>query len=316
MTIGLFQCYHCVVKAKANFKWLFKAWTPKGVYVASLFDLLTDIVGSTVFAAGIVCFAEKADFAPGGVTGIALIIRHYFPATPIGLCSLALNIPIVLFTYKTLGGWRYFVKALRTSLIFTLIVDLVFPYVPVYEGNPLLAAVFSGALVGLGLAIIYMRGSCTAGIDFVIFAIKKKRPHMSVGSVTLILDGLIILSGWLVFGNIEAVLKGLLMTFVATFVEDKVMYGAGARKLTVIISESGQEIAGGIAEHFERGSTLIKGIGTYSGNNKDILLCACDKNQSATVHRLVHKIDPHALVMQSTLDEVRGEGFKELGLED
>lgn len=300
------------MKNAVLYKRLTKPWCPGGVEVGSLLDLLADILGSTLFAAGIVCFAENAKFAPGGIAGIVLIIRHYFPGVPIGICTMLLNIPIMLLTYKALGGWRFFIKAIRTNIVLTLITDLVFPHIPAYTGDPLLAALFGGLLAGVGLSFIYMRGSCTGGTDFVIFAVRKKRPHMSVGMISMFADAFILLSGWVVFGNIDAVLKGLIMTLTFSFAADKLLYGAGSRKLTVIISEHGRMIAGRISEHFDRGSTLIKGIGTFSGNEKDVLLCACDKSQSATIHRLVHEIDSHALVMQATLDEVRGEGFKDL----
>lgn len=300
------------MKNTAFYKGISKVWAPGGVEIGSLLDLLADIVGSALFAAGLVCFAENAQFAPGGITGIALIIRHYFPIVPLGLCAMLLNIPLILLTYKTLGGWRYFVKALRSSIVLTLIMDLVFPHLPTYTGEPILAALFGGLLAGIGLSFIYMRGSCVGGSDYIIFAVKKKRPHLSFGAVSMAADLVIILSGWLVFGNIDAVLKGLVMTIAFSFAANKLLYGAGSKKLTVIISEHGKEIAAKISTHFERGSTLIKGMGAYSGSEKDVLLCACDKSQSATVHRLVYTIDSHALIMQATLDEVRGEGFKEL----
>ncbi|NLC89654.1 MAG: YitT family protein, partial [Clostridiaceae bacterium] len=146
-------------------------------------DLIYDIVGSIFFGIGIYNFVSAADFAPGGVTGLAIIMNHYTDL-PIGLATFLINIPIIAISFTTLGK-KFLGRTFMTVLANTLIIDLVCPLLPVYRGERLLAAIFAGALVGIGLAIIYHNGSSTGGSDLIIMSIRRKRPHMSLGQLTL-----------------------------------------------------------------------------------------------------------------------------------
>ncbi|MDO4326169.1 MAG: YitT family protein [bacterium] len=274
-----------------------------------LTDIACDIAGSILYAISICTFAKYADFAPGGISGLALIIYHLC-GFPIGLTSLLCNIPLILISYRTLGK-QFLLKSARTMLISTFFIDLVFPHVPPYEGDPFLAALYSGALLGAGLALIYMRGSSTGGTDFLTLTVKAKRPHLSMGIVTMTIDLVIILLGWPVFGKIDSVLYGLAAAFVASTAMDKIMYGMGAGKLAIIITTHGAEIAETIAAICGRGSTSIPAIGTYTKLAREVLLCACSKAQAYKVRSAAHMIDPDAFVMIVETSEVFGEGFLE-----
>ncbi|MEG1365909.1 MAG: YitT family protein [Oscillospiraceae bacterium] len=270
-------------------------------------DTAYDIVGSILFAIGIYVFAKSANFAPGGVSGLALIFNHLYNV-PIGTMSLLLNIPIVLISFKLLGK-KFFIKSLRTMLISTLFLDVVFPLFPVYKGDSFLAAIFSGVFVGAGLAIIYMRGSSTGGADFLIISIKKLVPHLSIGQITLVTDVVIIALGGLVFRNIDALLYGAISTFATSAIIDNIMYGAGSGKLAIIITTDGMTTATRISEETERGSTLVRAIGPYSGTERHLLLCACSKSEIIKVRNAAHSVDPTAFVMITEASEVFGEGF-------
>ena len=125
------------------------------------------------------------------------------------------------------------------------------------------------------MALLYMRGSSSGGADFLTMSVKALRPHMSLGAVTMIIDLIIILLGWPVFGNIDSVLYGVVATGVTSIVIDKIMYGLGAGKLIIIITNHGQAVADHIAQAIDRGSTLIRAVGTYTGRDRQVLLCAC-----------------------------------------
>lgn len=275
-------------------------------------DLLHDIIGSILYAAGIYTFAATANFAPGGITGIAMIINHYVPFLRIGLLSLIINVPVAIICYRLLGR-VFFFKSVKSMLISALFLDLVFPLFPQYDGanNPLLAALFAGALSGAGLALIYMPGSSTGGTDFIIMSIRKKKPHLSIGTISMIVDGTVILLGGVVFGNINAVLYGVLMTIVSTTVIDKVMYGTGTRRMLLVISDKAEEIAKAIMEETERGATLADVRGAYTGQQHQMMICVCSKVEVFTSRRIINRIDPGAIVMLTTVDEAYGEGFME-----
>ena len=273
-----------------------------------MLDLVYDVVGSLIFGLGLYTFAREGGFATGGFSGLGLMLNH-LTGLPIGMLTLLLNIPLIILSYRTLGRF-FLLKTLKTMIIQTLILDLVMPLFPTYRGNPLIAALFTGVLMGAGLGIIYMRGSSTGGSDFLILSLHKVLPHLSVGQFSLMIDFVILILGALVYGNIDAALYGLISTFACSQVMDRVLYGAGSGKMAIIITDHGMETAQAISDEIERGSTLIKAIGTYSDDGRDMLLCACSKNQIFKVRAAAHKVDERAMVMITEVDEVYGEGFK------
>lgn len=282
----------------------FQTWNWKEVGV----DTLYDIVGSILFALGFYTFAENGGFAPGGITGIALVVRH-FTGAPLGTLSLLMNVPIILLCYRTLGR-GFFIKSLRTMLISTFFLDVVFARFPTYEGSQLLSAVFTGVCAGAGLGIIYMRGSSTGGADFIVAAVKKKHPHMSFGQITLFSDGCVILLGALAFRSIDAVLYGLIAVFASTIVMDKIIYGAGSGKLVIAVTDHGQQAAKEISDAVDRGSTLAPATGAFTGAAKQMVYCACSNNEVFPVRHAITRADPRAIIMVCEASEVFGEGFK------
>lgn len=272
-------------------------------------DTFYDIIGSILYAAGIYTFALSANFAPGGISGLSIIINH-FTKIPIGTCSLLLNIPIIIISYKVLGKW-FLVKSLKTMVISAFFMDMVFPLFPIYSGNPLLAAVFAGVLSGAGLALIYMRNSSTGGTDFLILSVRKKAPHLSIGQITIAIDGCVILLGGVVFGTIDAVLLGIIMTIATSTIIDKIMSGFEAGKMAMVITNHGKEIADVIGREVGRGVTIMNVTGAFSGESRQMLMCACSKSQVYNLRRIVSNIDPTAMTMISSFDEAFGLGFKD-----
>ena len=272
-------------------------------------DTVHDALGGILYAIGVYTFAAHADFAPGGITGIAMIINHFFPFIPIGLMTLLINVPVIMLCYKVLGK-GFLLRSLRSMVIGALFLDIVVPMFPNYQDNPLLAALFGGILSGAGLAIIYLSGSSTGGTDFLIMSVRKRIPHMSIGTITLAIDGAVIVAGGFVFGNINAVLYGVLMTVASTLVIDKLMYGSGARKMLLVISDESEKIAQRISNEVGRGVTLFKATGAYTGKERIVVMCFCSKREIIHMRSIVYSIDENAMVTFSTVDEAYGLGFK------
>ena len=284
-------------------------------------DLIHDVVGSFLFAMGVVYFAENAPFVPGGVTGMAMIIHHFtkstLPGLGIGAITLCINIPVALCTFFLLGRVFFFksVKSMIISALFTDYLIKPFGFYPQAASNPLLTALFAGALYGMGLALIYIPGSSTGGSDFIIMSIRKLKPHLSIGTISIAVDGTVILLGGLVFRddsaayNIDAVLYGILMTFVSTTIIDKLMYGSGSRRMLQVVSDKAQEIAKGIMEEINRGATLLDVKGAYTGQTHQMLMVVCSKVEVTHARRIINTVDPRAIIMLSTVDEAYGKGF-------
>lgn len=270
-------------------------------------DTLYDVIGGILYSIGLYTFAKSGEFAPGGVSGLALIFNRLWQM-PIGISTLIINIPVVILSYKVLGR-KFLLKSFQTMLISTLLIDGVFPYTPEYTGSRLLSAVFMGVFMGAGLALIYMRGSSTGGSDFLNVTIRKLCPHFSMGQIVMMTDLVIIGVGGLVYGDIDAVLYGVISTYVTSLVIDKILYGAGSSKLALIITTDGKATADLIDRETKRGATLVKAKGAYSGDERDMVLCACGKTEITKVRVAAYEIDPNAFVMITEASEVFGEGF-------
>lgn len=272
-------------------------------------DLLVDILGSFLIAIGVYNFAAASEFPVTGVSGIALVFYYYWHL-PIGLVAMALNIPIILICGRILGV-KFVLKSLKTMLISVFFMDVVAPLLPVYQGELILSCICMGIFSGVGYALIYMRNTSTGGVDFITMAIRAKKPHLSLGRIIIILDCIILLiCGFLMGGNVDKIIYGLIGIYIISVVVDKVMYGLDAGKVTLIVTDHGQEIANKIHELTERGATLLKGAGSYSQNNKQVVMCACSYKQMHVVQKAVKEVDENAFMVIMEANEVRGEGFK------
>lgn len=278
------------------------------MYKRVVVDLIVDIVGSFLIAIGVYNFAAASDFPFSGISGIALIFYHLFEI-PIGTMTILLNIPIILICGRWLSK-AFLIRSLKTMVISTFFMDVIAPCFPVYEGDLMLSAISLGLLSGLGYAMIYMRDTSTGGMDFVIMAIRKMNPHLTLGRIIAILDCSVTFVGGLVMdGDIDKIIYGLLASYVLSVVVDKVMYGINAGKLTLVVTEHGHEIAEKIDVLTNRGCTILHGIGGYSKEDKHIVMCACSRKQMPTVQKVVKEIDDKAFLVIMEAGEVRGNGF-------
>ena len=271
-------------------------------------DILYDVIGCVLYGLGVINFAQSSNFAPGGVSGLALIVNH-LTGFPVGVATVIINIPIVIICFKYLG-FAFFVRSAKTILISALIVDTLAPHLPMYTGEPILAALFGGILAGAGLACIYMRDSSTGGSDFVILAVRKRNPQLSIGVISLVVDGVIILIGAVVYQSFDAALYGLIMTITYSLIIDKIMYGTDSRKLLIIVSSVGEKVSERILEDVNRGVTILNGKGGYTGVDKNVLLCACNKTEVFKIKRIVREVDSQSFTMVSSIDAAYGVGFK------
>lgn len=272
-------------------------------------DICVDIIGGLLIAIGVYNFAVASDFPVAGVSGIAILFYHFFDV-PIGIMTIVLNIPIVLVCYRLLGK-TFFWKSIKTMLISNIIIDSVAPLFPVYQGEFILASICMGIFAGMGYALFYTRDTSTGGADFIFMAIKKWKPHLSLGRIIITFDFvIIILGGILRNGNIENIICGLIGSYILSVVVDKAMYGVNAGKMTLIVTGHGQEVANKIFELTERGSTLLRGVGSYSKEEKQVVMCACSNKQMHVVQKAVKEVDEEAFLVIMESSEVRGKGFR------
>lgn len=273
-------------------------------------DIGVDVIAGMVIAIGIYNFALHADFPVAGFSGMAIILYHLF-GIPVGAGTIILNVPVAIFCYKYLGK-TFFLKSVKTMIISSVLMDYVAPLLPVYDGSRLLAALCMGVLTGIGYAIIFMRGSSTGGQDFISVAVKKAKPHMTLGIITFVLDMITILLGSvIVFKDVDGFIYGMIVTYLMATVMDRIMYGIDEGKMTLIVTEKGREMSSQIDQYSGRGSTILKGIGSYTGKEKSVVMCACNNKEMYTIKRLAREVDPSSFTIIMESNEVVGEGFKE-----
>jgi len=276
-------------------------------------DIFFDIAGSFALAAGIFCFAEQADIAPGGMSGIAILVKYMFDV-PVGLVTFLLNVPLLFLAWKYFSH-RFTLKTLKTVLFNTIILDyIVTPYFPQYAGDRMLSSIFGGILMGVGLALIFLRGSTTGGTDIVSHLMELRFPHVPIGTMILIIDCLVLGASILVFGNLESGLFGVVALFCQSKVIDGVIYGLDRGKTVMIMSLKSEKIARRVMDEMEHGATFLKGRGAYSGREMDVLYVVVRVPEFHRLKQITYEEDPDAFLVVGEANQIIGEGFK--GIKD
>lgn len=275
-------------------------------------NLLLEAIGCFISALGIYSFAVAAGVPVTGVTGICAIFYRLF-GLPIGVATIALNIPIVLFSYKKLGR-AFFLRSLFCMVMFAVYTDTILPHLPIYQGDRLLATICGGVIGGIGDALIYMQNASTGGLDFVTMAIKVKHPHLPFGNLTFAAALAVILANGLVFHDVDSIIYGLIFNFLSSYIINRMMFGFNACMMALIVTSDGPAVCRMIGEKVDRGSTILKGYGGYSQDGRDVVLCACSSKQLYIINRETKRIDPGSFIVMLQANEVEGEGFKRLEL--
>ncbi|WP_418751119.1 YitT family protein [Frisingicoccus sp.] len=274
-----------------------------------ILDLIFEVGGIFIMSLGIHCFLVPANIAPGGVSGMAILIQYLW-GLPIGLMSFVINVPIFILSWRYLGK-KYTMQSLGAVLLSSVILDyVVTPWMPMYTGERFLGSLFGGIFVGAGLGLVFLRGFSTGGTDAISFLLQRKFPHMPIGRTLMLIDGLVLAISVLVFHNIEAGLFGVVALFAQTKLIDSIVYGSEHGQMLLIVSEKNMEIKDKILVDVDRGATILKAVGAYTMEEKDVLLCAARKSQFGQIKRIVREIDPNAFFIVSEVSQILGEGFK------
>lgn len=272
-------------------------------------DVIYDAVGAVLYTVGVSAFTAPNDIAPGGVTGLATIANALW-GVPIGTVTFAVNIPLLFLALK-MWGKALTLKTLKSVAIMSVVIDVLSVYMPKYEGDALLAAVFGGLCIGAGLGAIFSRDSTTGGTDIVAGYIREHLPHIQIGKVILLIDALVLALAAVTYKNIETFLYGVITIFVTTKIMDAIIYGVDTGKVALIISEKKEEIAAEVLKSMDRGCTFLEAKGAYSEKDRDVLMCAVRKRQFPQLKKITYELDGNAFLIVVNADEILGYGFKE-----
>lgn len=272
-------------------------------------DIGADIIGSVIFAIGVNTFTTPNDIAPGGVTGIATML-HSMTGIQMGTLTFLLNIPLVILGLVVLGK-RFTINTFRTLLILSVITNLMEPVLPIYTDNPLLASMFGGVAIGIGMGIIFLRGSTTGGTDILGRVLLRYFQHIPLGKILLAIDFVIVTAAGIYYGTLEAALFALVSVYITERAMDSVLYGFNETRIAYVVSDKAVEVADRIMEETGRGVTYLNGEGGYQRAKKLVIMCAMPSRQFSQFKRIALEVDPLAFIMVAPASNVIGEGFKQ-----
>jgi uncharacterized membrane-anchored protein YitT (DUF2179 family) len=277
----------------------------KGIQV--LCDILVCIIGSALVGTALSVFTIPNEIAPGGISGLSTALA-YVLGVRVSVLSLVLNIPIMLAAYRLLGK-RSFLYTLLSTALLSGFIELA-SFLPVYTGNILIAAVYGGVLTGIGIGILFLRNITTGGTDLLALMLHKAFPNVPNGTILAVIDGIVVLIAVLVFQKIEVALTSVLTIYFSSKVIDLIAQGVDYAKVIYIVTDKGKELSAVLNSSTDRGNTVIKAFGGYTGAEKQLVITVTRRNVLAQTLRLIHATDPAAFTFVTDSTEVHGEGFK------
>lgn len=273
----------------------------------SIKKFLVITAAATIFGAAISLFIDPNDLAPGGVSGLSVVLSRLIPLET-GTVFLLINIPIMI-----LGMWKFGVKFIISTLYATFTVSFttnLFERFGPLTTQPLLGAVFGGVLSAVGIGYVMRMGATTGGTDIIAKCLKLKKPYLKTGTIFLCIDSCIILFGGFVFGNMDSVFYSIISAAVCSVVLDMILYGRDEAKMIFIISNSSAIITERILRELETGVTHLTGAGAYRKEEKQVILCVVKKQNAYAVEEIVKQEDSTAFMIVSSAAEIYGEGYK------
>jgi uncharacterized membrane-anchored protein YitT (DUF2179 family) len=262
--------------------------------------------GVFIMAFSLNLFLVPNKIAPGGVSGLATVL-HYILGIPTGAAILLMNLPLFLLAIKKLGKEFAFI-ALYASVITSLAVDYI--PLPMVTDDPMLASVFGGVVMGVGLGIIERSGGNTGGTYLAAKLLQGLFPFISVAWVMFAIDFVVVALSAVLF-SLELGLFSLVALFISTKVMDMIVEGLSRARMVYIITDHWEEISKKIMEDMERGVTRMAATGVYTGEPKGMLLCVLESNKELSqLKNIIREIDSAAFVIINPASEVMGEGFK------
>ncbi|MGN1402451.1 MAG: YitT family protein [Bacillus sp. (in: firmicutes)] len=278
------------------------------VYGLRFKNIFFIILGTAIFAFGLVHFNMQNNLAEGGFTGLTLILYQLFNINP-SYSNLILNLPVFLI------GWRFLGK---TSFLYTIIGTVgLSVWLWIFERNQfaiglendlMLVSLFAGAFIGVGLGIIFRYGGTTGGVD-IIARLVQKFVGWNMGRTMFLFDACVIGLSLATYLELREGMYTLIAVFIGARLIDFMQEGAYTARGAMIISEKNTEIAEVIMKKMDRGVTVLRGFGSFSKQERDVLYCVVAKNEIVRLKDAITSVDPHAFVSVSIVHDVLGEGF-------
>ena len=265
-------------------------------------------LGSLLYALAYNIFYAPNLVAMGGLTGLGQVLNAIIPVLPVGTTVFVMNVPLFFLGWKYIGG-HLLVSSLYAMTFSSFAIDvmnMIYQFPPM---DTMLASIFGGALLGLGIGLVFSKGATTGGTDLIARLLKLKFAWLPMGTLVLIPDFIVIALAAMAFGKVETAMYGIVSLYITTKVMDTVLYGLDSSKVAYIISDSCKEITDAVIA-MDRGATILHGEGAYSGDEKKVLMVAFKQKEIVSLKEKVNEIDPRAFLIVCDAHDVLGEGFR------
>lgn len=266
-------------------------------------------LGAVLYGVGVVLFFESNNLAPGGVSGVSIILDKTVGVASTGTWSFILNVPILIIGAVKFGG-KFILSTFYTVALSSFVMDIVEGYNVFLTDDILLAAIFGALLTGVGIGLVFRAGATTGGSDIIIRILRLKYRHISTGSLFFAIDCAIIAASAVAFGNVASALYAAVASFLQTRIINTVLYGTDSARLVYIISERSAEISKRLLTELETGVTILDGKGAYTNSDKEVLMCVLQSKNFPRAKDIVRQEDEEAFVVVTSATSVFGEGYK------
>lgn len=262
-------------------------------------------IGALLMAVGLEIFLVPNSVIDGGITGISIMLYHYLDL-PLGVFIFILNLPFFFLGRKQIGK-TFAISTLFGIAVLSFFTSLFHP-IPPFTDDILLATVFGGMVLGIGVGLAIRYGGALDGTEILAILINKKVPF-SVGEIIMFFNVFILGAAGFVF-SWDRAMYSMLAYVIAFKTIDVVVQGLDESKSAWIISDQHLEIGETILARLGRGVTYLKGEGAYTGDDKKVIFCVITRLEEAKLKTIVQEIDPSAFLAVSDISEVRGGRFK------
>lgn len=270
-------------------------------------EFLLIVIGTFAMSLGYSFLLVPNNIASGGASGVAIIF-HSVLGLPVALTVLAINVVLFGVSFRMVPV-NVLVKSFVGTVLLTFFLEITSSVLP-FTDDVLLASTFGGVLVGVGVGVVIRCGASTGGSDFLaILLCKLFKKRLSVATLILIIDGIIIVSAGIVYADYTLMLYTVISAYITSRLADSIIEGGNSAKSVYVISEKSEEISSAIINDLKRGVTGIYGRGMYTGRDTTMILCIVMRNEIPKLRSLVKKIDKDAFIILSDVREVLGEGF-------
>ena len=276
-------------------------------YMKNIATIIKAVVGCAIFGLGFDLFLVPNDLNAGGITGLSMVLVHLMNFGTIGIVSALINLPLFVLAGVRIGK-KFFVLSLIGMLLSSLFIDL-FSIIPAPETEPLIGALYGGAVCGLGLGITFAAGASTGGSDIIIRLLKLRWRDVPIGTLAIVFDFFVAALTGIVYQDVARALYSGVSIFIVGQVIDAVVYRFDYSKVVLIISKEHEQIAEEITKKLDRGVTLLDGKGYYTKTETQVVLTAVRRQQVAELKELVVTIDPNAFIIVQEAHQVLGDGF-------